>query len=74
MTKLALWYINKNGNKIESTSNSYILITVKAFNFLFVTLHTASFLYGRIYFGVLYKHSANVTRSDTSWGSKPPYL
>ena len=35
MTKLVLWYKNKNNNKIASTSNTYILITVKALDFLF---------------------------------------
>ena len=70
MTKLhgLVVYIYKTENKITSTSNSYILISIKAFDFLFLSLHTESFLYGKIYF---YKHSADVTRSDTS---KPPYL
>ena len=40
----------------------------------FQTLHTTAFLYVRVYFGVLQKHSAGVTRSDTLWGSKPPHL
>ena len=59
MTKLVLWYIN-NDNKIASSSNSYILIMVKAFNVLFLTLHIASFLYGKIYFGVLHKYTSTV--------------
>ena len=25
-------------------------------------------------FGVLHKHSADATRSDTQWGSKPPQI
>ena len=28
----------------------------------------------KVYFGVLHKRSADVTRSDTPWGSKPPQL
>ena len=33
---------------------------VKSFNVLFVTLHIASFLYGKIYFGVLHKYTSTV--------------
>ena len=57
MTKLVLWYINKNDNKIASTSNCYILITVKAFDFLTLdlTLH-----FSKTYFGVLHKYNAKV--------------
>ena len=49
--------------------------TVKAIGLLFSTLHTTPLLCAvKVYFGVLHKHSVDVTRSDTSWGSKPPQL
>ena len=41
---------------------------------LFLPLHTAPFFYVKLYFGVLYKHGADVMRSNTLWGSKPPHL
>lgn len=34
ITKLVLWYINKNDNKTSSTSSSHILITAKALDFI----------------------------------------
>ena len=47
---------------------------VKAINFLFSTLHTTPFLYGKIYFGVLHKFCEDVMKSTTPCGSKPPHL
>ena len=37
------------------------------FEFLFLKLRTSPFLYVKLYFGVLHKHSADVMSSDTHW-------
>ena len=44
------------------------------FSTLHTTLHTTSFLHEKIYLAVLHQHNADGTRSDTTWGSKLPYL
>ena len=43
--------------------------TIKAINFLFSTLHTTPFLYGKIHFGVLHLLRARIATSDTPPGS-----
>ena len=48
--------------------------TVMATNILFSALHTTPFFYGKLYFRLLHMHSDDDTRSNTPWGSKPPYL
>ena len=63
-------YYLKCYNKNESRLNRYNIRTVDTINFLLSTILTTSFLYLNLYIGDLYKHSANVTRSVTSWGSK----
>ena len=60
--------------KIPLRLNHYNFRTVKAINFLLSTLHTASFLYGKIHFGVLYLLRASIATFDTPPGSNPPYL
>ena len=57
-----------------SRVNRYNFPTVNSINLLFSTLHTTPFHYGKTYFGALYQFLADVTRSDTPWGSKPPHL
>ena len=59
---------------IASYSNCYIFCKVYATDILFSPLYTIPFLYVEIYCGVLHKHGADVTRSDTTCGSKLPYL
>ena len=59
---------------VASFSNRYIFCRVYATNILFSQLYTTPFLYLEIYFSVLYKHGADVTRSDTPYVSKPPHL
>ena len=58
----------------ESRFNRYNVRTVNTINFLFSTLYTIPFLYGKQYFGVLHEYSADVTKSYTPWGSKPSHL
>ena len=43
--------------------------TIKAINFLFSTLHTTPFLYGKIHFGVLHLFRVRIAMSDTPPGS-----
>ena len=49
-------------------------VTVNNIDFLFSILHTAPHPYLKIYFSVLHKHSADVTRSDTREVLTPPHL
>ena len=62
--------INKleRSTRFDLLSNSYIFGMVYTINFLCSTLHT--FLYMKIFCGVLHKHGADNTRSGISWGSK----
>ena len=55
-----------------SLLNRYIFRTVNAINFLFSTLHTTPFPYGKIYFGVLQLLRASIATFDTPPGSNPP--
>ena len=48
--------------------------TVHAIDFLFSTRHTTPFQYVKLYFGVLHKLRADVTRFDSPWGLKTPHL
>ena len=48
--------------------------TVHAIDFLFSTRHTTPFQYVKLYCGILHKLCADVTRSDSPWGSKTPHL
>ena len=48
--------------------------TVHAVDFLFSTLHTTPFQYVNVYFGILHKLRADVTRPDSPWGSKMPHF
>ena len=54
--------------------NRYNFTTVNAIDVLFSTLHTTPFHYGETYCGVLHQFLADATKSDTTWGSKPPHL
>ena len=54
--------------------NRYNFRTVTAMNIVFSALHTRPVFYGKLFFRVLHMHSADDTRPDTPWGSKPPYL
>ena len=47
--------------------------TVHGIDLLFSTLHTTPFQYVTLYFGVLRKLCADVTRPDGPWGSKTPH-
>ena len=47
---------------------------VNAIDLLFSTLHATPFHYRKTYFGALHQFLADITRSDTPWGSKPPHL
>ena len=58
--------------KNASLLNRYIFRTVEAINFLFLTLYTTPFLYGKIHFGVLYFLRASIATSDTPVGSNLP--
>ena len=63
-----------NGSSCSSYQHFY---TVYAINFLFSTLHTThhfSTCMRKYLFGVLHKLCADITRSNTPWGSKPPHL
>ena len=57
--KIAM-YLNRNNFR-----------TVKAINFLLLTLHTTPFLYGKIHFGVLHLLRARIATSDIPLGSNP---
>ena len=59
-------------NALHLNSNNFQKVI--AINFLFSALHTTPFFCGKLYFRVLHMHSADDTRLDTPWGSKPPYL
>ena len=58
--------------KIALRLNHYNFRTVKAIDFLFSTLNIASFLYGKIHFGVLNFLRASIATSDTPPGSNTP--
>ena len=62
----------KKYNKNALRLICYNFRTVKAINFLFPTLHTAPFLYGKIYFGVLHLLCVSIATFDTPLGSNPP--
>ena len=64
--------IIKKYNKNALRLICYNFRTVNAINFLFPTLHTAPFLYGRIYFGVLHLLRVSIAMFDTPLGSNPP--
>ena len=77
ITEVAL---EKNGINVLRYNNIYI------YSILFKSLYvpqglcyqhlsfTTLYLYGKIYFGVLHKPGADITRSDTPNCSKPPHL
>ena len=46
--------------------------TVNTINFLFSTLHTTPFLYGKIHFGVLHMLRVSIATSNTPPGSNSP--
>ena len=48
--------------------------TVHTIDFLFATRHTTPFQHVKLHFGVLQKLCADVTRSDSPWGSTTPHL
>ena len=70
----SLYNCNYKRYQNHSRLNRYNFGTVHAIDFLFSTLHTTPFLYGKIDFGAMHQFLADVTRSDTLWGSKPPHL
>ena len=43
-------------------------------NIQFSKLHTTPLIYGKKYFGVLYMHGIDDTKSDTPWDSNPQHL
>ena len=57
--------------KNHSRLNRYNFRTVHAIDFLFSTLHTTPFLYGKIPFGVLHLLHACIATSDTPQGMNP---
>ena len=57
--------------KNHSRLNRYNFRTVHAIDFLFSTLHTTPFLYGKILFGVLHLLRACIATSDTPQGMNP---
>ena len=59
---------------ITYSSNCYSLRSACASNLLFSTLCPTPFHHVKMYFGALHNHSADVTRSDTPSGCKPPHL
>ena len=70
--KRDLAFIIKKYNKNALRLICYNFRTVNAINFLFSTLHTAPFLYGKIYFGVLHLLRVSIATFDTPLGSNPP--
>ena len=64
--------IIKKYNKNALHLICYNFRTVNAINFLFTTLHTAPFLYGKIYIGVLHLLRVSIATFDTPLGSNPP--
>ena len=64
--------IIKKYNKNALRLICYNFRTVNAINFLFSTLHTAPFLYGKIRFGVLHLLRVCIATFDTPLGSNPP--
>ena len=63
-------YIYKS-YKNHSRLNRYNFRTVHAIDFLFSTLHTTPFLYGKTLFGVLHLLHACIATSDTPQGMNP---
>ena len=61
-------------NFITYNLNRYIFRNINAIGFLFLTQHTTPLLYVEIHFGVLHMRGTDVSRSDTSSGSKRPHL
>ena len=57
-----------------SRVNRYNFSTVNAIDLLFSTLYNTPFYNGKTYCGALHQFLADVTRSDTPWGSKPLHL
>ena len=57
--------------KNHSRLNRYNFRTVHAIDFLFSTLHTTPFLYGKILFGVLHLLRVCIATSDTPQGMNP---
>ena len=70
--KRDLAFIIKKYNKNALRLICYNFRTVNAINFLFSTLHTAPFLYGKIKFGVLHLLRVSIATFDTPLGSNPP--
>ena len=64
--------IIKKYNKNALRLICYNFRTVNATNFLFSTLYTAPFLYGKIHFGVLHLLRVSIATFDTPLGSNPP--
>ena len=58
--------------KISLRLNHYSVRTVKAIDFLFSTLHTIPFLYGKILLGVLHMLHTSIATFDTPPGPNPP--
>ena len=63
-----------NSYKNHSGLNRYNFRTVQAIDFLFSTLHTTPFIYGKTRFGVLHVLRARIATSDTPQGMNPSYL
>ena len=70
--KRDLAFIIKKYNKNALRLICYNFRTVNATNFLFSTLHTAPFLYGKIHFGILHLLRVSIATFDTPLGSNPP--
>ena len=64
--------IIKKHNKNALRLKCYNFRRVNAIVFLFLALHTAPFLYGKIHFGILNMLHASIAMSDTPRGSNPP--
>ena len=60
--------------KCPSCLNRYIFRTLNAIDFLFSTVHTALFLYGKLHFEVLHLLHASIATFDTRPGSNPSYM
>ena len=70
--KRDLAFIIKKYNKNALRLICHNFRTVNAITFLFSTLHTAPFLYGKKHFGVLHLLRVSIATFDTPLGSNPP--
>ena len=74
---LHVWNILRDFDPCGLKYIASYLIAISSARFMLLMFyfhHFIPFLYVQIYFSVLYKHGADVTRSDTSCGSKPPHF